>query len=180
MRFFKGLGAALLEAKGDGGSLDAATEAACGWVHLERMVATAAELTDTMAADALAHVVHGYYRFRRYARRMLRALDIHAAAVASPLIQAAKIIADDQKDAPRQTSFLRRNSKWHRHLNTQELDDNRLWEVAVLFQIREAFRSGDLWLRHSRRYADLKQALVPIEAARTSPRLTMPLEPENG
>ena len=178
LRSFKGLGAALLEAKGDGASLDAATEAACGWVHLERMVATAAELTDTMAADALAHVVHGYHRFRRYAPRMLRALDIHSAAVASPLIQAAKIIADDQKDAPRQTSFLRRNSKWHRHLNTQEPDDNRLWEVAVLFQIREAFRSGDMWLRHSKRYADLKQALVPIEAARASPRLTMPLEPE--
>ncbi|CUH54099.1 Tn3 family transposase [Shimia marina] len=178
LRSFKGLGAALLEAKGDGASLDAATEVACGWVHLERMVATAAELTDTMAADALAHVVHGYHRFRRYAPRMLRALDIHSAAVASPLIQAAKIIADDQKDAPRQTSFLRRNSKWHRHLNTQEPDDNRLWEVAVLFQIREAFRSGDMWLRHSRRYADLKQALVPIEAARASPRLTMPLEPE--
>ncbi len=178
LRSFKGLGAALLEAKGDGASLDAATEAACGWVHLERMVATAAELTDTMAADALAHVVHGYHRFRRYAPRMLRALDIHAAAVASPLIQAAKIIADDQNDAPRQTSFLRRNSKWHRHLNSQEPDDNRLWEVAVLFQIREAFRSGDMWLRHSRRYADLKQALVPIEAARDSPRLTMPLEPE--
>lgn len=178
LRSFKGLGAALLEAKGDGASLDAATEAACGWVHLECMVATAAELTDTMAADALAHVVHGYHRFRRYAPRMLRALDIHSAAVASPLIQAAKIIADDQKDAPRQTSFLRKNSKWHRHLNTQEPDDNRLWEVAVLFQIREAFRSGDMWLRHSRRYADLKQALVPIEAARASPRLTMPLEPE--
>ena len=178
LRSFKGLGAALLEAKGDGASLDAATEAACGWVHLERMVATAAELTDTMAADALAHVIHGYHRFRRYAPRMLRALDIHAAAVVSPLIQAAKIIADDQKEAPRQTSFLRRNSKWHRHLNSQEPDDSRLWEVAVLFQIREAFRSGDMWLRHSRRYADLKQALVPIEAARASPRLTMPLEPE--
>ncbi len=80
LRSFKGLGAALLEAKGHGVSLDTATEAACGWVHLERMVATAAELTDTMAADVLTHVVHGYHRFRRYAPRMLRALDIHAAA----------------------------------------------------------------------------------------------------
>ena len=48
----------------------------------------------------------------------------------------------------------------------------------MLFQIREAFRSGDIWLAHSRRYADLKQALVPIEAARATPRLTMPFEPE--
>ena len=142
------------------------------------MVATAAELTDTMAADALAHVVHGYHRFRRYAPRMLRALNICCAPVAASLIKAARIIADDKAGALREKTFLRWASKWHRHLNAQESGDNRLWEVAVLFQIREAFRSGDIWLPHSRRYADLKQALVPIEAAKVSPRLTMPLEPE--
>ena len=48
---FKNLGAALLEAKGDEASLDAATETSCGWLQLEDLVATAAELTDTMAAD---------------------------------------------------------------------------------------------------------------------------------
>lgn len=178
LRSFKDLGAALLEAKGDGASLDDATETACGWARLESMVSTAAELTDTMAADALAHVIHGYHRFRRYAPRMLRALDVQNAPVAAPLIKAAKIIAEDQASAPRQTDFLRRNSKWHRHLNVQASDDNRLWEVAVLFQIRDAFRSGDIWLPHSRRYADLKQALVSMQAAQTTPRLTMPFEPE--
>ncbi len=178
LRSFKDLGAALLEAKGDGASLEDATETACGWVRLESMVATAAELADTMAADALAHVIHGYHRFRRYAPRMLRALDIRNAPVAAPLMKAAKIIAEDQADAPRQTVFLRRNSKWHRHLNAREPGDSRLWEVAVLFQIREAFRSGDIWLPHSRRYADLKQSLVPMEAAKTTTRLTMPFEPE--
>ena len=50
LRSFKNLGAALLEAKGDGVSLDDATETACGWTRLESMVATAAELTDTMRA----------------------------------------------------------------------------------------------------------------------------------
>ena len=62
-RSFKDLGAALLEAKGDGASLNDATETALGWIRLESMVSTAAELTDTMAADALAHVIHGYHRF---------------------------------------------------------------------------------------------------------------------
>tara|TARA_R110002073_G_C9481751_1_gene580102 strand:- start:23 stop:2911 length:2889 start_codon:yes stop_codon:yes gene_type:complete len=178
LRSFKDLGAALLEAKGDGASLDDATATACGWARLEGMVATAAELTDTMAADALAHVVHGYHRFRRYAPRMLRALDIGSAPVAAPLMNAAKLIADDKAGVSRETTFLRRASKWHRYLNAQEPGENRLWEVAVLFQVREAFRSGDIWLSHSRRYADLKQVLVPIEAAEASPRLTMPLEPE--
>ena len=107
LRSFKDLGAALLEAKGGGASLDDATETACGWTHLESMVVTAAELTDTMAGDTLVHVVHGYHRFRRYAPRMLRVLDIWNAPVAAPLMKAAKTIAEDQ------TAFLRRNSKWH-------------------------------------------------------------------
>jgi len=175
LKSFKNLGAALLEARGDEASLNAATETACGWLHLEGLVATAAELTDTMAADPLAHVLQGYHRFRRYAPRMLRALDIHAAAVAEPLMAAAAIIGDDQKGVRRSPGFLRRGSKWHRHLNTQDADDYRLWEVAALFHLRDAFRSGDIWLAHSRRYADLKQALVPIEAAKATPRLTVPL-----
>lgn len=54
LRAFKSLGAALLDARSDGAPLDQATELACGWDRLEGLVATAAELTDTMAADLLA------------------------------------------------------------------------------------------------------------------------------
>ena len=179
LKSFKTLGAALLEAKEDQASLDVATEKACGWSHLEGLVATAAELTDTMSADPLAHVVQGYHRFRRYAPRMLRALDIHAAAAAEPLMAAATVVERDQKDAHRSNNFLRRGSKWHRHFNLQDEDDHRLWEVAVLFHLRDAFRSGDIWLAHSRRYADLEKALVPIEAAKATPRLTAPFNPES-
>jgi hypothetical protein len=179
LRSFKTLGAALLEAKGDEASLDVATEMSCGWLQLEDLVATAAELTDTMTADPIAHVVQGYHRFRRYAPRMLRALDIHGAAVARPLEQAAQIIADDGNSKSQSTSFLRRGSKWRRHLNAQAADDHRLWEVAVLSHLREAFRSGDIRLAHSRRYGDLKQALAPVEAVQATPRLTLPLDSES-
>jgi hypothetical protein len=110
---------------------------------------------------------------------MLRALDIHGATVALPLEQAAQIIADDGNGKSQSTSFLRRGSKWRRHLNAQAADDHQLWEVAVLSHLREAFRSGDIWLAHSRRYADLKQALAPIEAARATPGLTVPFDPES-
>lgn len=178
LRAFKSLGLALLDARSDGASLDQATELACGWDQLEGLVATAAELTDTMAADPLAHVGQGYHRFRRYAPRMLRVLDIEAADVAAPLLHASTLIADDEKPETRPVGFLRRGSKWHRHLNAEDGDGHRLWEVAVLFHLREAFRSGDIWLPHSRRYADLKQALVPAEAVEGAPRLTVPLDPE--
>lgn len=109
---------------------------------------------------------------------MLRVLDIEAADVAAPLLHASTLIADDEKPETRPVGFLRRGSKWHRHLNAEDGDGHRLWEVAVLFHLREAFRSGDIWLPHSRRYADLKQALVPAEAVEGAPRLTVPLDPE--
>lgn len=96
LRSFKSLGAALLEAKGDGASLDIATETACGWHQLEGLVATAAKLTDAMAADPLSHVAQGFHRFRRYAPRMLRALEVHAAPVAESLLAAATIIENGQ------------------------------------------------------------------------------------
>ena len=177
LRAFSGLGAALLEARGDGAPLEAAITTACGWNDLEGLVATAMQLTDTMAADALAYVGQGYHRFRRYAPRMLRALDIQAAPVAAPLIVAARLVVAGAQALDRPTIFLRRGSKWHRHLQAQAPGDHRLWEVAVLFHLREAFRSGDIWLIHSRRYADLKNALVPIAAVQTTPRLVVPFDP---
>ena len=43
--------------------------------------------------------------------------------------------------------------------------------------MRDAFRSGDIWPAHSRRYGDVKRALVPIEAAHATARLAVPYEP---
>lgn len=150
----------------------------CGWPQLENLVATAAGLTGTLAADPMAHVVHGYHRFRRYAPRMLRALDICAAPVAAPLLHVACIIEGAEKSATRPLVFLRPRSKWYRHLGGAGRDVPQLWEVAVLSHLREAFRSGDIWLAHSRRYGDLKEALVPVDVARAVPKLAMPFEPE--
>lgn len=178
LQSFKTLGAALLEAHEDRASLEEAVGNAGGWISLKGLVATAAQLTDTFAADPLVHVGHGYHRFRRYAPRMLRALDICAASVAKPLLAASAIIAGRETATVLPLTFLRRGSKWLRHLDAEADDASRLWEVAVLFHLREAFRSGDIWLAHSRRYGDLKEALVPVEVARDTPRLAMPFEPE--
>ena len=177
LRSFSGLGAALLEAHGDGAPLENAVTTACSWRDLEGLVAMAVQLTSPMAANPLAHVAQGYHRFRRYAPRMLRALDIQAAPVAEPLVEAARLVAEGGQAAVRPTNFLRRSSKWHQHLQAQTPYDHRLWEVAVLFHLRDAFRSGDVWLAHSRRYADLKQALVPMAEVRATPRLAVPFDP---
>ena len=98
--------------------------------------------------------------------------------MAEPLLAASAIIAGTGTAAVLPLTFLRRGSKWLRHLDAEADEASRLWEVAVLFHLREACRSGDIWLAHSRRYGDLKAALVPVEVARDTPRLAMSFEPE--
>jgi hypothetical protein len=52
-------------------------------------------------------------------------------------LAAAKAIGEMQASPPATDNFLRPNSKWHRHLRAQAQGDNRLREVAVLFQLHE-------------------------------------------
>jgi TnpA family transposase len=177
LRAFSRLGAAVLEAHNDGGSVEKAIGASPGWAELEKLVATASQLTDTLAADPISHVVQGYNRFRRYVPRMLRCLEIRATPVAKPLMMAVALIRDGRDCPSLPTGFLRPSSKWSRHLKMGS-NDRRLWEVAVLFHLRDAFRSADIWLGASRRYADLRETLVPMAAARATARLTVPFEPE--
>lgn len=178
LRTFTGLGTALLDSQNDGAALERAVLSGPGWSGLRDLVEAATRLTDAMAVEPLGHVVRGYARFRRYAPRMLRALEIEAAPVAMPLLEAACLIRDFQNVRHRPTGFMRGKSKWRRLLSAQR-DDGRLWQVAVLFHLRDAFRSGDLWLRHSRRYADLKKALVPAEVVATTSALAVPRLPQD-
>lgn len=48
-----------------------------------------------------------------------------------------------------------------------------------MFHLHDAFRSGDIWLERSRRYGDLKQVLVPAQAAEANARLAVPFDPED-
>lgn len=107
---------------------------------------------------------------------LLDLLTDEASPVAIPLLNAIRILSGgSSKDHP--IDFLRNGSKWHRHLRAQASDDHRLWEVCVLFHLRDALRSGDIWLKGSRRYGDLKQVLVSTQAIGHAARLAVPLQP---
>ena len=107
---------------------------------------------------------------------MLRTLDIEASPVAKPLLEAVDVLRSDATARP--TGFLRPNSKWSRLLRTQS--DHRHWETAVLFHLRDAFRAGDVWLARSRRYGDIRRALLSAPAvADTDRSLPVPASPHD-
>ena len=147
-----------------------------GWEGLGDLVSRAAALANTAASDPLDHVLVGYSRFRRYTPRMLRMLDIEASPVAQPLLEAVDVLRSDGTARP--TGFLRPNSKWSRRLRAQA--DARLWETAVLFHLRDAFRAGDVWLARSRSYGDIRRTLLAIPAVPDADRsLPVPARPRD-
>ena len=176
LKSFAEIGGALRGAQDDGTALDGIIATGPGWERFRTLVATVSALTNVLAAEPLSRVLDGYHRFRLYAPRMLRLLDMQAAPIATPLLAAVAMLRNGIKVDP-PVDFLRPNSKWHRHLRAEPSGDHRLWEIAVLFHIRDAFRSGDIWLAGSRRYGDLKQLLVPPQAIEQTARLAVPLRP---
>src|SRR3546814_6951955 len=92
---------------------------------------------------------------------MLRCLDLKAAAVARPLLDAATAIAT-KGAVPAADDFLRAHSKWRRQLRAKGDDDARLREVAVMFHLRDALRSGDI---RSEEHTSELQSLMRISYA---------------
>ena len=145
---------------------------------MEMLAVKAGQLTETAKADPLDYVAKGWHRFRLYAPRMLNALEVSGASVAALMLDASAVIRDGLDVVADKIAFLRPRSNWRRQMRSEHVDKERLWVVAVMFHLRDAFLSGDTWLNHSRRYADMKQVLVPIEAARAMPQFVVPFEPE--
>ena len=175
LKAFANMGESLIEAQVDGVPLDRSISSNPGWEGLRVLVASARKLTDKMSADPLGHVLMGYHRFRRYTPRMLEFLPLNGAPSAAPLLKAVSFLKLKEKGKG-DVDFLRKGSKWHRHLRSQNNADHRLWEISVLFHLRDAFRAGDIWFANSRRYDDLKKVLVPEKEIRHISRLAVPLQ----
>ena len=157
LRAFAELGRALIGARDTGEALDGVIADGPGWEGLGDLVAKAAALASTAASDPLNHVLGGYSRFRRYTPRMLRTLDIEASPAAEPLLEAVGVLRSDGTARP--TGFLR--------------------PTAVLFYLRDAFRAGDVWLARSRRYGDIRKALLSAPGPDADLSLPAPASPHD-
>ena len=174
---FQALGTTLLMARGDEAALGGAVDASCSWNGLENLVAMAARLIKPAMAEPMDHIEKAVHSFKLYGKRMLSALDIRGATVVQPLLDAAAIIREGADIPVKSRAFLPVRSKWDKQLRKPETNEERLWIVAVMFLLQEAFRSNDIWLDHARRYADDRKVLVPLDAAKTMPGLDLPLDP---
>lgn len=167
VRLFWRVGHALLEAKRNGDDPFAAIEAVIPWEAFTRSVAEAQQLAQPEDFDYLQGIGDGYGQIRRYAPALLDALNLKGAPAARDILAAVTTLktlnaANARKvpaDAP--TGFI--TKRWARLVFTETGVDRRFYELCTLAELKNALRSGDLWVQGSRQFKDFDDYLVPAE-----------------
>jgi TnpA family transposase len=167
VRLYAAVGRALIEAKTKAVDPFPEIEKLMPWEAFLASVEEAAKLAGPEDFDHLALVGNGYSYIRRYAPQFLNAFEFRAAPASEELLKAihvlrelnAKNVRTVPKDAP--TGFVRR--RWKPHVFEGEEIDRRFYELCVLSELRNALRSGDLWVVGSRQFRDFEEYLLSAE-----------------
>lgn len=167
LRMYLRIGNVLLDARQAGADPFAAIESIISWDDFSQSVLEAQKLVQSEDFDYLPLISHGYSQIRKYAPNFLETLIMKAAPAAQDILKAVeifKIINVDNarkvpKDAP--ISFVRK--RWKRLVFTEDGIDRRFYELCMLSELKNALRSGDIWVQGSRQFKDFDEYLLPMD-----------------
>lgn len=184
IRIFAKVGQALLDARRTGEDPFTAIEAVLPWETFEASVTEADGIVKPTMDDSLSLIGTSYSQIRRYAPLFLETFEFRAAPGAEGLLQAILLLrqlnASDVRevpaDAPR--DFIRK--RWKPLLFSGTAIDRRFYELCVLAELKNALRSGDLWVSGSRQFNDFKEYILSPEAFEQLKRdgFSLPVEPD--
>ena len=108
-----------------------------------------------------------YATLRRYAPEFLAVLKLRAAPTAKSVLDAIDVLRTMNTDNARKmpadgpTAFVK--PRWAKLVLTGEGIDQRYYELCALSELKNALRSGDVWVQGSRQFKDFDEYLVPVE-----------------
>ena len=167
VRLYGRIGQALLEAKQSGTDPFAAIEAVMPWDTFAASVTEAQKLAQPEGFDFLHRIGESYATLRRYAPEFLDVLKLRAAPAAKAVLDAIEVLrsmnADNARKVPADapTGFVK--PRWAKLVLTDEGIDRRYYELCALSELKNALRSGDVWVQGSRQFKDFDEYLVPPE-----------------
>jgi TnpA family transposase len=166
VRLYSRIGRALLEAKQSGGDPFAAIEAIIPWEVFSKSITEAETLAQPEDFDFLSLVGDGFNQLRRYTPAFLEALTMKAAPSAQDLLAGVEVLKGMNERQARKvpdnapTSFVRK--RWESLVHTPDGLDRRFYELCVLSELKNALRSGDIWVQGSRQFKDFEEYLLPV------------------
>ncbi|RAW96813.1 MULTISPECIES: Tn3 family transposase [unclassified Photorhabdus] len=159
------VGQALLQARESGEDPWAAIEDVLPWQEFINSLEETRFLSRKDNFDPLHLITEKYSTLRKYAPRMLSALQFIAAPAAQALSDALDTIREMYRKQLRKvpaaapTGFI--PESWRKLVLTPSGIDRKYYEFCVLNELKGALRSGDIWVKGSRRYRNFDDYLIP-------------------
>ena len=167
VRLYGRIGQALLDAKQSGDDPFAAIEAVIPWDAFTASVSEAQRLAQPEDFDFLPRIGESYATLRRYAPHFLDALTLRATPSAQGVLDAIEVLrgmnTENARKAPQDapTAFI--SKRWAKLVIVDDHIDRRFYELCALSELKNALRSGDVWVHGSRQFKDFDEYLVPTE-----------------
>ncbi|MFP7442584.1 MULTISPECIES: Tn3 family transposase [Bacillus] len=161
---FSSIGQALIKAKTEGLDVFEVLESVIEWNSFVTSVEEAQELARPVDYDYLDLLQKRFYSLRKYTPTLLKVLDFRSTKSNEPLLQAVEIIRglndSGKRKVPAAAPVDFVSNRWKRHLYEEDGTINRhYYEMAVLTELREHVRAGDVSISGSRQYRDFEEYL---------------------
>lgn len=109
-----------------------------------------------------------YSYIRRFSPGFFSVFNFSSNLKEDPLLKAIKLLreldADNKRKIPSSAPQNFISAKWANYVfDDQGEIVRRYYEMCLLWELRRALRSGDIWLENSRRYANPESYLIPKE-----------------
>lgn len=156
---FTNIGQALIKAKEEKLDVFEVLESVIEWNSFVSSVVEAQELARPVDYDYLDLLQKRFYTLRKYTPTLLRVLEFHSTKANEPLLQAVEIIRrmneSGKRKVPDESPVDFISKRWKKHLYGDDGTINRhYYEMAVLTELREHVRAGDVSIVGSRQYRD--------------------------
>lgn len=162
---FTNIGQALIKAREEKLDVFKVLESIIEWNTFVSSVEETQELARPADYDYLDLLQKRFYSLRKYTPTLLRVLEFHSTKANEPLLQAVEIIRGMNESGKRKVpddspvDFI--SKRWKKHLYEDDgtTINRHYYEMAVLTELREHVRAGDVSIVGSRQYRDFEEYL---------------------
>ncbi|MEE8290422.1 MAG: DUF4158 domain-containing protein, partial [Candidatus Tectomicrobia bacterium] len=108
-----------------------------------------------------------YSYIRQFVPSFLQTLPLRAQSSNNAVLPSVNVICDldrapTRRPVPKDAPMALVTDAWRPYMREPRGDiSRRYYELCTLWHLRSAFRSGNVWVEHSRRYADPDTYLIP-------------------
>lgn len=177
------IGKALVDAREQKQDPFKAIESIINWDDFVCSVQEAQQLAQPDDFDFLHRVNDSYAMLRRYTPELLQVLQFKAAPAAKEVMKGIDLMRTLNRDSIRKISnkaplgFVKR--RWQKLVMTDDGIDRRYYELCLLSELKNALRSGDIWVKGSRQFKDFEEYLVTpdqFSSLKKNQEIPLPLE----